>query len=319
MSEIRGLKSRLEEAKKREIVLESRFAESRKETENLKRENLASGKTRSVFEERAEMLSKELEELRRVTSEEISTITRDAQATLISLRQMESESKMLEKQVAELKDTKTTTSHDVNEFATWQMKDAEERMEDMEQDLKFLRVSNADLMRRLAESKDRADKLEALLRKKKRGSPGYMRATENWARSVHIITPNINITSTNYLTRTSRSRTQVHEHPRANRSPGTGLDINAVIHGDRVSYGDTTPPRRVDDKAEIESQRKQIRELVASVKKMSLQCDEKNRELKLMRSTMKKSPHKKKINNIKMESSIRNLFLSSRRSSGSSS
>merc|ERR1712146_517571 len=111
---------------------------------------------------------------------------------------------------------------------------------------------------------------EALLRKKKRGSPGYIRATENW----------------------------VHEHPRANRSPGTGLDINAVIHGDRVSYGDTTPPRRVDDKAEIESQRKQIRELVASVKKMSLQCDEKNRELKLIRSTMKKSPQKKKNNNI---------------------
>jgi len=115
------------------------------------------------------------------------------------------------------------------------------------------------------------------------------------------------------------SRTQVHEHPRANRSPGTGLDINAVIHGDRVSYGDTTPPRRVDDKAEIESQRKQIRELVASVKKMSLQCDEKNRELKLIRSTMKNKLSPKNNNNMKMESSIRNLFLSSRRSSGSSS
>ena len=304
MSEIRGLKSRLEEAKKREIVLESRVAENRKELENLKRENLASGKTRSVFEERAEMLSKELEELRRVTSEEISTIARDAQATLISLRQMESESKRLEKQVAELKDTKTTTSHDVNEFATWQMKDAEERMEDMEQDLKFLRVSNADLMRRLAESKDRADKLEALLSKMKRGSPGYMRATQNWVRRLcHSFKDHSN---------TNTRTQQVREHPRASRSPGSGLDIDAVIHGERVTYGDTTPPRRVDDKAEIESQRKQIRELVASVKKMSLQCDEKNRELKLMRSTMKKSPPKKKNNNIKMESSIRNLFLSSR-------
>ena len=129
MSDIRGLKARLEEAKKRETVLENRVSESRKETENLKRENLASGKTQHVFEERAEMLSRELQELRRVTSEEISTIARDAKATLISLRRMESESEVLEKRVTELQnDTKTTTSHDVNEFATWQMKDAAERM-----------------------------------------------------------------------------------------------------------------------------------------------------------------------------------------------
>ena len=186
MSDIRGLKARLEEAKKRETVLENRVSESRKETENLKRENLASGKTQHVFEERAEMLSRELQELRRVTSEEISTIARDAKATLISLRRMERESEVLEKRVTELQnDTKTTTSHDVNEFATWQMKDAAERMEDMEQDLTFLRVSNADLMRRLAESKDRADKLETLLKQQKKGgSPGYLRATQNWVRIV---------------------------------------------------------------------------------------------------------------------------------------
>lgn len=89
-----------------------------------------------------------------------------------------------------------------------------------------------------------------------------------------------------------------------------------MIHGERASYDDVnTPPRRVDDKTEIESQRKQIRELVQSVKKMSLKCDEKNRELKLIRSTFKNNPssqEKKNNRSVQMESSIRNLFLSSR-------
>jgi len=82
---------------------------------------------------------------------------------------------------------------------------------------------------------------------------------------------------------------------------------------------------RQDVKAEIESQRNQIRELVDSVKKISLECDEKTRTLKLIRSKFSSSAAKsikfgekgKKKKSPQttdpMESSIRSLFLSSRR------
>ena len=49
---------------------------------------------------------------------------------------------------------------------------------------------------------------------------------------------------------------------------------------------------RQDVKAEIESQRNQIRELVDSVKKISLECDEKTRTLKLIRSKFSSSAAK---------------------------